>query len=459
MRLSAFPMVLSSVTVVFGWLAMAPPPAGAQAESTTGSVQVAQPAVVINYRERPQYPFDPQRLKLRPTLDGVISDNEWTPLYTVGDRAVKGTVYLNWDDDNLYVAARMDSPGWFVVNVDGNGDGWLRGQDNLELVIAPVGAASVAPVTVRLLDASVTRDAPVWNETVVSPSLVGIAARQVASGQVVEASIPRGVAGIAPRAGAQLGFRADFVPAGISPAATAPYEPRLLLDVTLTEAKVVAAPGVVPRLTLEDSALVPGQTLFATLDLSNQLDQQRGVRSVTWTGVGAAESYVKLLREVNVQPLKGLKTLRLRYSSPLPEDAVPGFYQFSVSATLDDGSVVSSTASFSIEEAFTITLEADPSDIVLIGPTPVKLNVTLTSAAPGFKRAQVTVEPPASWEVKGKASRSVNVHRENSVVRVPYTATIPSATQAGEYRVDARVTWRGKTWVTHRTIRVTRPDR
>ncbi len=433
-----------------------PEPCEAQA---TGDAQVAQPAVVINYRERPRYPFDPQRLKLRPTLDGDIRENEWTPLYTVGDQPVNGTVYLNWDDENLYLAARMDRPGWFVVNVDANGDGWLRGQDNLEALIAPVGASGVSPVTVRLLDAGANRDAPVWNDVIVDPTSIAIAARQVGAGQVIEAAIPRGTAGLTLRAGSQIGFRADFLPAATAPAATAPYEPHLLLDVTLAEAKVVAAPGLVPRLTLEDSTLVPGQTLQAALDLSNQLEKPRGVRSVTWSGVGPSESYVKLLREVNVPEVKGLKTLRLKYSSPLPETAVPGFYQFAVSATLDDGSVVSSTASFSVEEAFSIILEADPPEVALIGPTQVKFQVTLVSPAPGFKRARVELKAPASWEVKGKPVRSVNVHRENGVAKAHYVATIPSATQSGEYRVEATVTWRGKTWTTHRVIKVVRADR
>jgi len=442
--------------LIVGPMANGPEPCSAQA---AGGTQVAQPAVVINYRERPRYPFDPQRLKLRPAVDGEIRDNEWTPLYTISGQPVNGTVYLNWDDENLYVAARMDSPGWFVTNFDANGDGWLRGQDNAEVVIAPVGASGVSPVTVRLLDAGANRDAPVWNDVVVDPTSIVIAARQAGAGQVVEAAIPRGTAGLTLRAGSQIGFRADFLPAATAPAATAPYEPHLLLDVILAEAKIVAAPGLVPKLTLEDSTLVPGQTLHAALDLSNQLDRARGVRSVTWSGVGPSETYVKLLREVNVPPVKGLKTLRLRYSSPLPDSAVPGFYQFVVSATLDDGSVVSSTASFSIEEAFSINLESDPPEVALIGPTQVKLQVTLASPAPGFKRAQVELKPPASWEVKGKPVRSVNVHRENGVAKVHYIATIPSATQAGDYRVEATVTWHGRTWTTHRTIKITRPER
>ena len=93
------------------------PPAGAQENANTA----VRPAVpTINYRERPRYPYDPQRLKRRPILDGRIADNEWDPLYTITDTAAKGTVYVNWDDDFLYVGAKVDQPSWIVFDLDCN---------------------------------------------------------------------------------------------------------------------------------------------------------------------------------------------------------------------------------------------------------------------------------------------------------------------------------------------------
>jgi len=422
-------------------------------------VQVAQPSVVIAYRERPRLPFDPQRLKLRPTLDGEIGPTEWSPLYTVSEGPVRGTVYLNWDDEFVYIGAATDQPAWLAVDLDAACDGWLRGADNLEIAVAPVGSQGGVPLTTRVLDAAANRDAPVWNEAAADPRAVKLVVKQGGPGQVVEMAVPRGMAGLAPRAGSLLGFRADFLPAATAPAATAPYEPHLLLDVTLVESKTVAVTGIVPRLTIEDTAMVPGQTMHAALDLSNQIDQVRGIRSVTWSGVGPAESYLKTLREVALPEIKGQKTLRLRYSTPLPETAVPGFYQFTVTAVMDDGSTVSSTASFSIEEAFTIQVEANPEAVALIGPTEVKLQVTVGSAAPGFKRAEVVLEPPASWELKGKARRTVNLHRENSSGKVFYVVTIPSAAQTGEYRIAATMTCRGAAKAAHRAIKVTRVEK
>lgn len=437
---------------------LVPVAAQAQQGQTAGTVAAAQPAVVINYKERPRVPYDPQRLKLRPVLDGEIGATEWTPLFTVSEGPVTGTVYLNWDDDALYLAAKTAQPAWVVADIDANGDGWLRGADNLEVAISPVGSTGVAPLALRLLDAATNRDAPVWNETVVDPRQVQLIARQQGEGQVIEMAIPKGIAGLSPRAGALIGARVDCLPAGTVPVATAPYEPHLLLDLTLVEARASSVGGVVGKLALEDSELVPGQVFHATLNLTNQVDAARRIRSLTWNGVGPAGDYLKSLREVALPELKRLSTLRLRYASPLPETALPGHYQFTATAVLDDGSTVSSTASFSIEEPFTIQLDCDPPEVTVVGPTPIRLIVTVASAVPGFKRADVVLTQPPSWELKGKSKRSVNIHRENGVARTVYVATIPSAMQAGEYRVTAEVSWRGKTWTTHRVVKVSRPQ-
>src|SRR5579871_15895 len=93
------------------------------------------PQMAIKFRERPRYVTDPQRLKRTPPIDGSMADGEWDPFYTIDDGPIKGTVYCNWDDNNLYLAAKTDGPATVLFDVDMSDDGWLRGADNLELVI------------------------------------------------------------------------------------------------------------------------------------------------------------------------------------------------------------------------------------------------------------------------------------------------------------------------------------
>src|SRR5262249_58097763 len=104
----------------------------------------------INYRERPKQPFNPQRLKKKPLIDGVMGDREWDELYTIADGPVTGSIYVNWDDNFLYVAAKTNQIGWTIIDIDANGDGWLRGTDNLEIAVAPLTEGVAQAVVARV---------------------------------------------------------------------------------------------------------------------------------------------------------------------------------------------------------------------------------------------------------------------------------------------------------------------
>lgn len=418
---------------------------------------VAQPTPAINFRERPHFPNDPQRLRRRPTIDGVLGVDEWDAFYSVGDAPVNGTVYLNWDDDNLYVAFKTDAPAWVVLDLDATADGWLRGADNLELTIPPVTEAGKATLSARILDAASGRDAPVWNDRVVDVRSIRTASQPSGAGQIVEIAIPKGIAGLNPRANAMLSCRADFLPAAVGqPAATAPYEPHLLLDFTLVEARTTGVVGIAPRLVLEDTRMIPGQMLHATLEVANQTDTERAIRSVTWTGEGAASDLLKTLREVAVPPIKGLKTAKLRYASPIPETAVPGYYQLTARAELEQGKTVTSTASFSIAEPIQTRLEVEPESLTVLGPTKARIVVVIESAIPGYGKGATELTLPAGWEVKGGPRRTWGIDRQDTAYRQVFALTLPSATQSGEYVVNATVTWRNHSWKCRKTVRVDR---
>ncbi len=410
----------------------------------------------INFGVRPRYAVDPQRLKRRPIIDGVISANEWDPLYTITDGAVKGTVYLNWDDEFLYVAVRTDQPAQLVFDLDCNADGWLHGADNLELVLGPSSEGPAATVVARILDAAGSKDAPVWNEKVVDTKSIQSAQKTDANGWTLEFAIPRGIAGLAPRTGATLSVRADLVPSTVVVKASAPYEPHLLLDVNLVESRTISAPGMTPRLTIEDTKLIPGQPLKATLELISQTEEEVRVRSITWQGDGAAADIMNTLKDVNVPSVKGLKSGKVKYNSPLSATSVPGYYQMTVTVQLENGKTVSSTASFSIVEPFNLQISTDPEIINVLGPTQVKAIVEIFSAVPGYARGEVEIEAPAAWEVKGRKKKEFYVAREDSTVKSPFFMTLPSATAAGDYVLNATISYRGKTWKVHKNIHVSR---
>ena len=126
----------------------------------TAAPPAADAVPVINFRERPKYPADSQRLRRAVTLDGVADENEWEPFYSVTDGAIKGTFYCQWDDNFLYLAAKSDAPASLLFDIDAGGDGWLRGADNMEIVLGGLGEGGVPAVLVRLLDAANSKDTP-----------------------------------------------------------------------------------------------------------------------------------------------------------------------------------------------------------------------------------------------------------------------------------------------------------
>lgn len=415
----------------------------------------------IKFRERPRYPADPQRLKRTPLIDGVLGDGEWDPFYTITDGPVKGTVYCNWDDNFLYLATRTEGAANVLFDLDLNGDGWLRGADNVEILIGSAANGGTPAVSARLLDASNSKDTPVWNETAIDPKSIVVAEKLVNGTQILEIAIPKNTASLQPRVGQNFGVRAEFLPPGpiTNFTSTAPFEPHLLLDATLAVARVTGVAGINPRLTLSDLKCIAGQKLFATLELTNQTDQTVPIRSVLWTGTGLSANAVNTLREVNVKPLAGLKKQKLTYQTVLPANLSVGSYLLTVTVELDGGKTIQSAAAFTVVEPIQVQMSSEPQPLVVSGQTKLFVDVDVASAVPDHFRGDIELNVvPAGWEIDGANKRSLYIDREDAHRVARYTLKVPSTTTTGDYPVETIVTWRGQTWHARQVVKVVRMD-
>lgn len=426
-----------------------------QAQDNQGNDPAKQAAPSINYRERPKYTFDSQRLKRKPTIDGTIGDSEWDALYTVTDGPAKGTVYVNWDDDFIYVATKTDEPAWTVIDLDVKSDGWLHGADNLELTIGPLAGGSPPVVTARVLDAASGKDSPEWNAQKVDPKTIQIAGKTNGSGQVIELAIPKGTLGLAPKVDGMIGFRADFLPASATPTATAPYEPHLLVELRMVESRISEVPGIGTKITLEDNRVIPGQTLKATLDLTGKTDDQFQVKSIMWKGEGPAGDILRLLKDPSAGTVTLKKPLKLSYSATIPVTAPPGTYQITAAAELEGGKIATATTSFEVVEPFVLTLSTQPANIIVAGTTKFRIIAEIENSAPGYVRGGIELEVPAGWIVEGRQKKSFEVAREDSVNKEQFFVTLPSNTATGDYLVHCTLSWKGKTWKAHKTVHIT----
>ncbi len=439
-----------------------PPVGGAPAKTDPAAVTPAVQWPVPRFRERPRYVTDPQRLRRSPTIDGLLTEGEWDPFYTIDSGPVKGTVYCNWDDRFLYVAARADVASTVLFDIDAGGDGWLRGSDNLEIVVGPPQVAGGTPtISVRLLDAANSKDTPVWNETGVDPKTI-LAAEKFENGvQVVELAIPRNAGSLVLRPGVNLGLRAEFLQPMVAAAyvPTQAFEPHLLLDATLVEARVVAAQGLNPKLTLSDYKCVQGQKLFATLELFNQTDLTVKIKSVLWTGQGNSVNAVNTFRDVNVPPVPGLKRAKMQYKTVLPDNLALGSYVLQVAAETEDGKRVESSASFAVVEPLQVQIAVDPNPVAILGPTKLDVKVDVLSAVPDHWRGDIElVNVPAGWESKNGKKHSLLIEREDGHAVSHFNVILPSNTAAGSYPIEATVTWKGRVWKLRTTVTVIRTD-
>ena|GEM_PF-1577861 len=441
------------------------PPAKVDLPTTTASkvdAATVVPVQAIKFRERPKYISDPQRLRRTPTIDGVLNDGEWDPFYTIDDGLIKGTVYCNWDDRFLYLAAKTDVAATVLFDIDAGGDGWLRGSDNMEVVVGPPTVIGGAPtVSVRLLDASNSKDTPTWNETGVDPKTIVVAEKVVGGSQILEIAIPKNAGSLVLRPGVTMGVRAEFMPPSNAAAfiPTQPFEPHLLLDATLVEARVVAAQGLNPRLTLSDYKCVAGQKLFGTLELFNQTDILVRIKSVTWGGEGNSLNTFNTLRDVSVPPIPGLKRSKIQYKTVLPDTLPLGSYILNVSVETEEGKRVQSSASIVVVEPIQVQMSAEPNPLAIIGPTKLEVKVDVQSAVPDHWRGDVELTTyPAGWEIRNGRKHSLLVERQDAHAISTFNLQIPSNTAAGTYPLEAVVTWKGRTWKVRTVVNVIRTD-
>ncbi len=427
----------------------------------TAKVQPPPEIVAVNFRERPNFPADPQRLRRTVTIDGKIESGEWDTFYSAKDAATdKGTFYCNWDEDYLYLAVKSPK-GTLVFDIDTGGDGWLRSADNLEIVVGSVEEDKPVSVAVRLLDAANSKDTPVWKEDETVGKGLKVVGKMIGGEQIVEIAIPKGMGSLVSRNGANIGLRYEWLPPADAAAykPTAPFEPHLLVDASLVISRVKPIAGVNPRLSLSDTKCTVGQTLYATFELLNQTDKAMPLKAVTWQGLGSSADALNLIREVNVPPIPSLKTWKRGYKTVLPSDLPPGSYALTVTATTADGEQALGEAAFTVVEPLQVQMGSTPAPVAIVGQTKLTVDVDIFSAVADGTRGDVElVNIPAGWELKGSKKRGWSVDRQDARRVSRFNFLLPSTTPAGEYPIEATVTWHGRTWRVKQTVKVVRTD-
>lgn len=421
---------------------------------------IVQPPIAINFRERPKVMVDSKRLKKTISVDGVIADNKWDTFYNTTAGAVKGAILCNWDDDYLYLGVRADGQSNVVFDIDAGADGWLKGADNLEIVVEQLPNATVPKVSVHLLDATSNKDTPVWNDTAYDPKKILVSVKLVNNVQYIELAIPKEMGSMLLRDGVTMGIRGELFPLSTLPfTPTQPYEPHLLLEATLVSSHIISAPGINPTLSITDDKCAAGQELSATLRLLNQTDQPVPIKSVKWEGIGNSVNVLNSVREVAVPGLPPTKARDLKYKTRLPEKLSPGTYTIAVTVDLENGKQVYSTRTFTVVEPLQVRIFGDPDPVAIIGTTKYDAVLDITSAVPSYLKAEAEIMVmPSGWTLEGKKRRGVEVIGEDRRKLFRFRFKLPSTTAAGNYPIEAMLTYKERTWTVRYVARVVRTD-
>lgn len=209
------------------------------------------PPVAIPDFSSPFTVVEPVRLAITPKIDGIIEPEEWDAASS--SEGLKS--FLQWEPGKVHVAGVCGPGQDLVLSLDMEGNGWLVGNDNIEVRIT--GGSGTPKVTARRLDAKNVQG-PEWTDL---PG-VGLAAKAAAKTTelqtVYEVTLTDPSLGIFPTVPDRgLNVRVDAVPTATPPLAA--FLPRATAPVKFSFARAAAIPeGLKWGIQGEGSSTLPG---------------------------------------------------------------------------------------------------------------------------------------------------------------------------------------------------------
>jgi hypothetical protein len=356
------------------------------------------------------------RLALTPVVDGNIETEEWDPLAVTS----AGPTYFQWEPDRMYWAAEAPIGRDVVFSLDQNGDGWLVGDDNLEIRVT--WRSEGPAVSTRVLDAT-DPNGPQWFPGRVLPESLDVAAQQSGETWRLEAAhIP--TPEWSPQAGRRVGVRVDGIEAG---ADTGPaFFPRPVTMVTLqTDVGRGLPPGFAWKPDFGVRSVPVEDTFRAKYGFEG--GRASGYDRLEFRGEGFAR---QLMSEVE-QPFPvpdGKDRGRFEFATALSPAAKVGYRVVRVTLKGTDGPETVLRSSFRIAELLDFDLSLPKSLPLSPEARIVRGHVTLRSNGTKQIRGDFAFQVPDEWtQTKGQTA-NVTIYHGRGVQRVPLEFIVPKDT-------------------------------
>lgn len=394
------------------------PTAAAQTPASPGSTAVASTAAAPNvpmmFVKAMTVP-ELGRLAITPNIDGKIDPEEWDPFSS--DNGVD--TYFQWEPQKLHFAASHVPIGQdLVISIDGHGDSWLVGRDNLEVRVHWNG--NDAQLTERILD-NTPVSGPVWVDAANFRSTTEFASSADASGHTIEMSIIDPDTGTFPdTSGKTVGIRFDEVPESTAPAE--PLLPRVMTPAHLQLARGESIPaGLTWRAQVPERTVVPGQGAKIRLTFNGNDDLNLKRIDMRTEGLAQNNTFASGV------PFPGFdKKGRafVDYKTNVTPDAALGYRV--MKATLVDGSGKTSVMETSYEIAPIISFDFHDRTVVASSePTVASFTTILESHTTDRVDGVFRIQVPDGWKVKDGNDQRFMIYDSRGKDRITFKIMVP----------------------------------
>jgi len=366
---------------------------------------------------QPQGVTEPSRLALTPTLDGVISPDEWDSFAKTAD----GETYMQWEPGKLYVAAKMPEGRDLLVSIDAKQDGWLVGKDNLEFRLRAVDGKVV--VMARRLDATNVAG-PKWIDLPGFALSSKGAVKSDGTNETLEAAIiDPGVDALNIEEGQRMMMRLDIVPQ--TSQQLEPFYPRVGTSVKMAMQRASALPvGLKWDIENGGRSVTPGNSTKIRFTFNAGTKDDPGIKKIDIKPLGEiADRATSIGIPFPAFDKKGRAFVD--YETKTDKATPTGYHLLASTLTTADGAPAMIQASFRVAPLVDFDL-ANGEIRAKDAPQTIKIPFFIRSNSTRRLDGFCNVDAPEGWDILKGDDKSFIIYNSRAGIRRVITVTIPA---------------------------------
>ncbi|HOK53103.1 MAG TPA: hypothetical protein PKV43_01430 [Armatimonadota bacterium] len=362
--------------------------------------------------------------KRTPTIDGQIELGEWDTHFRFEYVEANVSTYVNWDNENLYIACRSSQPVDLLVILDCNNDGWFHGSDNYEFTARQARNNGSPTLSVSRYESQKSTGTVAAPLTAAEAAAFLMKAGSNPGAYVYEIAIPKSAAaGLELKQGRKIGLKLSV---GFGDQYTTWIPVAMLGEVQTAElvaAKSSASSPLAISTNIRDSRLAPGEELVAKVTLKNNGDTIQTVDTLVIGGEGRTSKLLgsQLVRPGSIEPGKSFSTT---FKTSIPKTALPGSEALGIEVRSDENVISTSLVSFDVLPPYAVTLEMDnapakPGEYC-------KVAVKIRNNTQKQLRGNVKLNLPEGWDLRwSDGTKQFLIPHEDGEQRIVFRVKVP----------------------------------